>query len=147
MALLKRLEDFCPQAYFDVGGKPTIGYGNTSDVTAADVLSKRTITEAHGVALLERDIGRAEDALKNRLSPSIFAALTTYQIDALTILIYNIGAANWHQSTLARLVNEYKLEDAAKEFPRWIYVMHKPCDGLVKRREMEQRLFLKGLYE
>lgn len=51
------------------------------------------------------------------------------------------GAFN--SSTLLRLLNQGKYNDAANQFQRWVYANKKVLPGLVKRRAEEKELFVK----
>ena len=71
--------------------------------------------------------------------------LTQNQFDALLSLEYNIGITYFKSSTLLRLLNQGKYNDAANQFDRWVYANKKKLAGLVKRRSIEKALFLKPL--
>jgi hypothetical protein len=77
--------------------------------------------------------------------------LNANQADACLSLIYNMGPGSpadtkhkrgFYWSTLRRLLNEGKLDQAAAQFPRYCRSGGKIVNGLVRRRKAEQALFL-----
>lgn len=96
IALIKRLEGCSLKAYPDATGY-SIGYGHYG-VSAGLVISQE---EAD--MLLEGDLARFEAAV-NRLAN--ITPLSQNQFDALVCLSYNIGTANFQNSTVARLIRE-----------------------------------------
>jgi lysozyme len=64
------------------------------------------------------------------------------QFAALVSFAYNVGVGNLRTSSLLRLVNQRDFSAAANEFMRWTKAQKKELPGLVKRREVERRLFL-----
>lgn len=133
--LIKSFEGLRLSAYRDSVGIWTIGYGHTKGVKPGD-----TITVEQANDFLREDLRDAERAV-NDLT---FLNLTQNQFDALVSFTFNLGRGNLQASTLLRRVNEGDFEGAAEEFLRWTKAGGKVLPGLVRRREAERALFLKG---
>lgn len=140
-ALIKSFENCKLVAYQDDGGVWTIGWGHTG----SDVHPGLKITQAQADALFDRDIARFERDVTSLLT----ATVTQNQFDALLSFAYNCGsdidadtkAEGLGDSTLLRLVNAYRFEEAAKEFPKWCKDNGKIVNGLLRRRNAEAALF------
>lgn len=133
-----RIEGTRHVAYLDSGGVPTIGAGHTKGVKLGDC-----IDDAQVDAFLREDLAEAEGAV-NRL---VWAELLQHQFDALVLLVFNIGVEAFRKSTLLRLLNAADMIAAAEQFPRWKYDNGREIRGLVKRRAIERKLFLTGIYD
>lgn len=122
-------EGYRENAYIPVAGDvPTIGFGTTDGVKLGD---KTTPTAA--LARAHRDVQQFEGAIKQ----CVKVPLAQYEYDAYTSLAYNIGANAFCNSTLVKLLNEGKYEDACKQILRWDKFKGKPLAGLTKRRKDE----------
>ena len=133
---IKDYEGFCGVVYKDAAGYETIGYGHR--VKPGEDFSKG-ITEREGVALLSKDIKVYRDAvLLNTRVP-----LSRNQLDALISFTYNVGPANFANSTLLRKLNKGDYIGAADELPKWCRAGGKELRGLKRRREMERAIFLR----
>jgi hypothetical protein len=90
---------------------------------------------------LSGDLQIAEAAVKNYVQ----VELSQNQFDALTDFVYNLGAGNFHTSTLLRKLNAGDYVGAAAEFVRWnkakVAGKLTPLKGLTTRREWEAKLF------
>lgn len=134
LKILKHYEGCRLEAYEDIVGIWTIGYGDTENVQPGMV-----ITQAE-----------AEERLHKRLArdfePSVRQCLTRvatqYQFDAMVCLAYNIGAVAFANSTLVRLFNAGDVQLAADQFPRWDKAGGKSVKGLRRRRAAERALYL-----
>lgn len=113
----------------------TVGYGHTG----SDVTDNGTITQEQAESLLQRDL----EAFSGHINRLVNVELTQNQFDALVSLCYNIGAGNFSNSTLLRLLNTGDYEGAANEFWKWRRGGGKILQGLVTRRAKEKELFLK----
>ncbi|WP_423191178.1 lysozyme [Achromobacter xylosoxidans] len=131
---MKHYEGCRLEAYRDIVGIWTIGYGDTENVQP-------------GMAITQEE---AEKRLRNRLArdfePSVRQCLTRvatqYQFDAMVSLAYNIGAIAFANSTLVRLFNAGDVQLAADQFPRWDKAGGKSVKGLRRRRAAERALYL-----
>ena len=133
LALTKSFEGLRLEAYRDVGGVLTIGYGHTGP----DVTDGETITEECAEMLLRADIAPCV-AFVNRV---VTVPLTQGQFDALVDFAYNEGREHLLNSTLLKMVNASRFDAAAAEFGIWVYAAGLPQMGLVRRRDAEQVMF------
>lgn len=116
-------------------GHPTIGYGHR--ILPGEDFSLG-IGEPTAEWLLISDAGKACVAVESLVTVS----LTQGQIDALTDFVFNLGKRSLARSTLLRLTNAGRFDDAAEEFKRWVYAGSVKLPGLVFRRQRERELFL-----
>jgi lysozyme len=122
-------EGYRDHAYIPVAGDvPTIGFGTTENVKMGD---KVTVTQALNRAMI--DVQKFEGAIKS----CVKVPLHQYEYDAYTSLAYNIGSSAFCRSTLVRLLNQEKYEEACKQILRWDFFKGKPLRGLTVRREKE----------
>ncbi len=127
--LLKNYEGFRANAYLDMVGQPTLGYGFTKGVELGDTI---TTVEADArlrdeLAVFERGLGL--DGTENQLS-------------AMTCLAYNIGLGAFKGSTVCRLHIKGDFDGAADAFRMWDRAGGQVVPGLVRRREAERALYL-----
>ena len=124
-------EGYSPVAYEPVKGDvPTIGFGTTEGVKQGD----KTTPERALVRLLN-DASKFEKAVK-RCAP---VPMYQYEFDAYVSLTYNIGEGAFCKSTLVRLLNQQKYEEACKQILKWDRFKGKPLPGLTKRRMEEYK--------
>ena len=137
MELIKHHEGLRLTAYPDpaTGGDPwTIGYGHTRGVKQGD-----TCTWEQAESYLEDDL---QLICYDCIEKYVDVELTQNQFDALCSWIFNLGCANFKNSTLLTLLNHGKYEEAARQFGRWNKANGTVMAGLTKRRESERDLFL-----
>ena len=67
--------------------------------------------------------------------------LEQFQFDALVAWVYNLGAGNFKESTLLRVLNEGDYDDVPHQIKRWNKAGGRVLQGLVRRREAEALLF------
>ena len=125
-------EGFRSNAYLDIGGIPTIGYGSTEDVEMGDKID----VEGARSRLIKEVMDRYGQAVKN----CVKVPLHQSEYDAFVSLTYNIGPSAFCSSTLVRKVNKEDYTGACKEILRWNKVKGKTVQGLVNRRESEYKL-------
>lgn len=118
-------------------GKLTIGYGHTG----ADVYVGQTISETTAERLLVQDL----NSFNKNVSKKVTVQLTQNMFDALVSFSYNVGNGNFNSSTLLKLLNQAKYNDAANQFDQWRKSGGQIMQGLVLRRADEKELFLEGL--
>lgn len=135
--LIKQFEGFRPEAYQDSVGVWTIGYGTTV-INNQPVKQGMTITQEQALQLVQQQVNKLWSQIESILKVKI----NDNQMNALIDFAYNLGFGSLRNSTLMRLVNESKFEEAANQFPRWVYAGGKVLPGLVRRREAERQLFL-----
>lgn len=122
-------EGYRENAYIPVAGDvPTIGFGTTGGVKLGDKTTPElAVSRAH------RDVQLFEGAIKSCVS----VPLTQYEYDAYTSLAYNIGPNAFCNSTLVRLLNQGRYEEACKQILRWDKFRGQTLKGLTKRRQEE----------
>jgi len=140
--LIKTFEGFSPVVYICPAGFKTIGYGHVV-LPEEEERFKKAITASEGEELLYHDLLRFQVAI-NRL---IKIQIHDLMFQAILSFSYNVGVYAFRASTLRRLINEGAFEEAALQFPRWIYVGGRQLKGLLRRRIAEKKLFLKGVKE
>ena len=127
--ICKLLEGCRLSAYQDPGGVWTIGWGHT-----ATAKKGMRITPSEAERLLRADLDIARAAVRKNVT----VKLTAGQEDALTLLVYNIGAHAFAGSTMRSLINQGRLAEADEQFPRWKHAAGKVLPGLVVRRAVER---------
>lgn len=130
--IIKRSESLRLRAYRDAVGIPTIGYGHTRTARMGT-----SITEPEAERLLREDLEDAESAVHCFVT----VPLNENQFSALVSLVFNIGAGAFKLSTLRKLLNKGRYDEAAAQFGRWNKAGKKVLRGLVTRRAAEQSLF------
>jgi len=136
LPLIKEFEGCKLTAYQCSAGVWTIGYGHTKGVQKGDV-----ITQEQADAWLVEEVEWFMNGVLKKCpllieKPACLAACTSFA--------YNVGLANFNQSSLARKINEGDYEGASYEFPRWNKAGGRVLAGLTRRRNAEQALFKKG---
>lgn len=134
--LTEQFEGCKLEAYQDQVGVWTIGYGHTHLVHAG-----MTCTQDQAEQWLLEDVQEAADAVNHE----VVMPLTQNQFDALVDLVFNVGAGNFHTSTLLRMLNIGAYDRAANEFEKWNRAGGIVRAGLTRRRLAEKDLFLKGM--
>ncbi len=138
--LVKHFEGLFLKAYLCPAKVWTIGYGHTGlKHNDGTVKRGRTITEAEADQLLEHDLNTKYGPDVERL---VKVPLTQQQFDALVSFHFNTGALA--KSTLLKKLNQNDKVGAAEEFLKWTRGGGKVLKGLVRRRQAERHLFLKG---
>ncbi len=138
IALVGTFEGLRTYAYRDPVGIPTICFGETRGVKMGDKATVAECKEMLGTALIEFEMGmraclRAPDALPD----GAYMAFISFA--------YNVGTGAFCKSTLARKANAGDIRGACNELPKWATARGIKLPGLVKRREAERQLCLKGL--
>lgn len=121
-------EGFNGNAYQDIVGVWTIGFGTTGGVKQGQRIDP--------VAALQRkltDVQKFEGAL----TQCVTVPLHQYEYDAYLSLAYNIGPTAFCNSTLVRRLNASDYEGACKEILRWNRAGGVVVKGLDNRRKAE----------
>ena len=136
--LIKTFEGYRSEAYLCPAGVWTIGYGHTSGVNPGDTCTREEADE-----FLKEDLAEAE-ACVNAQSLD----LSQTQFDALVSLVYNIGAGNFQDSTLLKLLKQDCIarDTLENEWKKWRYSNKKVLKGLVRRRAAEWALYKNGFF-
>lgn len=138
LELIKRFEGFRGQLYIDVAGFPTIGYGHR--VVPPESFPSG-VSEPVAATILAGDVSAAELAI-GRL---VKVALTQGQFDALVDFCFNLGSGRLAGSTLLRVLNGGRYDDAVEQLLRWDLAAGEVNLGLKARREAEFRLWKLGV--
>lgn len=133
---IEEIEGFRAQAYRDVAGILTIGFGHVI-LPSETHLKTAIITREEGVAILKKDIRDAEDAVNTYVK----VPLKQPQYDALVSFVFNVGAGQFKQSTLLARLNEGHCCAVPDELRRWRRAGGRVVSGLVARREKEIALY------
>jgi len=123
-------EGYVGQAYQDIVGVWTIGFGTTENVRQGQTLDP--------VKALQRkleDMQKFEGAIKT----CVKVPLHDHEYSAYISLAYNIGSNAFCNSTLVRKLNASDYAGACKEILRWNKAGGKVVRGLTNRREAEYR--------
>ena len=136
ICFLKEREGFKADAYKDVAGIWTIGYGTTK-IDGKPVEQGMSCTREQADVWLYKDLAWAQTAV-NQLARQI---LKQNQYDALVSFVYNIGESAFSKSTLLRKLNANDFIGAAAEFLRWDIAGGQHSKGLLARRLLEQDMF------
>ena len=131
--LLKELEGFRAKPYVCAGNRLTAGFGH---VLKPDEVVEEVTAEQASLWLLA-DVKWAEKAVLELVK----VGLKQREFDALVLLVFNIGRGAFAASTMLTWLNQGNPE-APSQFPQWIYASGRKNKGLIRRREIEQALFL-----
>lgn len=131
--LIKEFEGCQLDAYLDMVGKPTIGYGTTG----TDIHLGLHWTQEDCDKILLADLDHVQMQIKKVLDVD----LTDNEFSALCSLVYNIGIGNFKSSTMLHCLNEREWDLAAAEFSKWDHAGGREVPGLLKRRLAEKELF------
>jgi GH24 family phage-related lysozyme (muramidase) len=138
LKLVKSFEGLYLEAYLDPVGVWTIGWGITKGVR-----SGMKITVAQAEKMLEDELEKFEEAVAD----AVKVQLNDNQFSALVSFSYNVGVRSLSESTLLKLLNQGKFQEAADQFPRWDKAGGQSLLGLSRRRRAERALFLSQPWE
>ncbi|MEG4801045.1 glycoside hydrolase family protein [Microcoleus sp. ARI1-B5] len=138
LKLIQSFEGLSLEAYQDPVGVWTIGWGATEGVQPG---MKITLAEAE--QMLQNELEKFEAAVADAVEVQI----NDNQFSALVSFSYNLGARSLFESTLLRLLNQEKFQEAADQFPRWDKAGGQSLLGLSRRRKAERALFLSQPWE
>lgn len=127
-------EGYRSEAYNDVVGVPTIGWGTTDGVRPG-----QRIDPTRALIRLQQDA----DQIAGELSKCIGdVPLHQNEWDAYVSWAYNVGSTAACGSTLVRKLHQEPPDypGACGELKRWVYAGGKRITGLVRRRESEYRM-------
>lgn len=138
LEIVKSFEGLFLEAYQDVVGVWTIGWGATEGIRPG-----MKITVAQAEELLKKELSKFETAVADFVKVKI----NDDQFSALVSFSYNVGANALFKSTLLQLLNQGKYQEAAEQFLRWDKAGPKSYLGLSRRRRAERSLFLSQPWE
>lgn len=120
--------------YPDIGGVPTICYGETKGVKPGDVATKEQCDEKLSARLVEFNEG---------ISSCVNAELPDTRRAAFLSLAYNVGIGAFCNSTVVRKINAGDVYGACDAILMWDKVKGRVVRGLTVRRQKERELCLK----
>ena len=135
VATIARFEGCRLQAYQDVAGIWTIGWGETAGVRQGQVWTQQ----------------QADSVLRQRVAQFLLAVLQRcpalrgappQRVAACVSLAYNIGAGAFGASSVCRHIVAGNLAGAADSFLLWDKAGGRKVAGLARRRAAERILFL-----
>jgi lysozyme len=137
--LITEFEGYSAKPYLCSAKVPTIGYGNTY------------YADGKRVTMLDKEINKQQafemfksiaDKFASKVSNLVKTPLNQNQFNALVSLSYNIGMANFMNSTLLKLVNKNHNDILiGLEFKKWNKVNKKEVAGLTRRRNYEADIY------
>ena len=130
LRLIKQSEGFVDHEYTDCAGVKTCGYGHA--IKPGETFPA-TITEDQATEILLKDVGGAEDAVTRMVKVPV----TQGKYDALVDFVFNLGAGRLEHSTLLKMLNEGKYDQAGLQLLDWTLAGGVRQGGLVRRREAE----------
>jgi lysozyme len=135
------------QVYRDPIGVLTACVGETNYVVVpGDIKMGAKFTDAQCTAALQRSMWRHAKPVIDCTAP---AQLTVGQKIAFLDFAFNVGAANFCGSTMARKARAGDVEGSCAEFARWRFAGgidcasaqgRRTCGGVWTRRQLEDRL-------
>ncbi|MCC5610131.1 glycoside hydrolase family protein [Nostoc sp. CHAB 5834] len=138
LRLLQSFEGLYLEAYQDPVDVWTIGWGATEGVYEG-----MKITKAQAEEMLKKELSKFEAAVANAVKVQI----NDNQHSALVCFSYNVGARALFDSTLLKLLNQSKYQEAADQFLVWDKAGGQALLGLSRRRRSERSLFLSEPWE
>lgn len=141
--LMKEFEGLRLEAYQDIVGVWTIGYGNTYYEDGTKVKKGDKITKERALDLYTNIMNRFSDQVRNAIvNPD---RISDTQFSAMVSLAYNIGIGAFKGSTLLKKVNANPCDPTIpNEFLRWNKAGGKVVNGLTRRRQAEADLYTNG---
>lgn len=143
--LIKSFEGLKLNAYKDVAGVWTIGYGSTRYQDGKAVKPGDKLTdEAQANTILINTLSKYVEAVNK----GVKVALIQNQFDALVSFIYNLGTGVVISSALFKMLNAGNYKNAADQFLLWNKITDPktgkkvPNETLTRRRAQERALFL-----
>lgn len=139
LALIRKWEEIRLEAYLDVAGVPTIGYGHTEGVKMGDTCTPEQAEEW---------LSEEAEWFEKGVLGSCKVPPNSNQLTALVSFTYNLGLGNLRQSTLLRKHNARNFIGAANEFLKWDKARHpqtkqlRSVPGLLARRKAERQIYL-----
>lgn len=141
--LAKAFEGCRLQAYHDVVGFPTQGWGHLLGRDRwGDLRKYPEWTQEYADQVLDLDLRKTLGAVRRLLVVPVSAR----QLAALGDFAFNLGAGNLQASTLLRMCNRGDFVGAADQFLRWNRAGGVVMRGLTRRRQAERSMFLAGIH-
>ncbi len=140
--LIMRFEGLELEAYQDIAGIWTIGFGHVSSMGPPDVTPGMRITAEEATQILRNDLRPYED----RVLEYVTVPLNQNEFDALVSFVYNTGSEAFRRSTALRRLNRGDRIGAEEALTWWnratVGGVLREIVGLTRRRAAERALFL-----
>jgi len=145
LPMLKKHEGFRSNAYKDIVGVVTIGWGFTAAVIPGLKMGD-TISRSKADALLHSfTVENYAKPLWSSITVRNDPSFTPEMFASIISLAYNVGVTKVKNSKLIRKVNAKNYIGAKEEFASWNKAGGKVVKGLVSRRSDEANVFATGL--
>jgi len=133
--MIADFEGFSAKPYLCPAKLATIGYGNTFYPNGKKVsMIDKEITKAEAFEMFKE----IADKFAKRVSTCVKSPINQNQFNSLVSFAYNVGVANFMNSTLLKKVNTVHNDLSIRvEFLKWDKVGTKKLAGLTKRRIYE----------
>ena len=118
------------KAYQDIVGVWTICYGETAGVKPG-----MTRTEEQCVQSLADELTKYNTQMKKNVK----VPLPQHMEVAYTSFVWNVGVGAWNGSTLLKLLNQERYDEACTQLLRWNKAGGKVVKGLTNRRNAEYK--------
>ncbi|CAG2178298.1 unnamed protein product [Oppiella nova] len=135
LALIKEMEDFRADFYWDQIGQKTIGYGHCCVYHPCDQLHP-PLTEQQGSELLRTDLVEFQNCVENAAP-----GLNDNQFAACTSFAFNMGCGTFTGSHVLSSIRARDFNAAANAFNEYVSMGGRVIAGLVVRRKREEQLF------
>ena len=133
---LKQKEGWKYKPYEDIGGKLTVGAGNTTDIDP-----DKTYTDLELDQRLDSDIAVATEDYSKLVNSEIRSKLNKNEENMLISLIMNTGGPQFAESNARKEINAGNKDNFIKEAGGFVHVKGKVIPGLVNRRKEEAEIF------
>jgi lysozyme len=132
-------DSFESDPYHDPAGYLTVGFGHLmSRERNKDKSGYAPITLVDAVAMLKQDMEKSLASVYRLIE----FPLEDNQYAALVDFTFNCGSGNLQASTLRRVINRGELNEAPRQFRRWVHAGGVRLPGLVRRRQAEVDMWL-----
>ena len=136
--LIKSWEGCKLNAYKDVAGVWTVGYGLTSRAGFIEVGPDTKLTQEEAEWYLEQVVDRFARDIRSAITRPI----NDNQFAAFVSLAYNIGVSAFKRSSALRHFNNGDLDKVPDAMRLWKKAGGEVVQGLINRREAEVQLFM-----
>lgn len=137
--LIKQFEGLKFEAYPDLGGVWTIGYGHTGGVRQGQVITQ-AIADAFLISDLEWACQAVEQAVTGGFG-GVPIPTTDNQFAALVSFTYNVGATAFRSSNVLKAHMAGKPDTVRADLLMWNHAGGKVVAGLTRRRKAEGDLY------
>lgn len=126
-----------------VKGKPTIGFGHTLNVTAQDIINRRSVTKDQAFTFMRADLQVAYKEIYDAVGENIVNCLSDGQYAGLVSFVFNCGLdPKW---TITKLLKAKRFDDVPDQMARFVNSGGVRCQGLVNRRRADIDLWHSGV--